>query len=789
MPKLNAYSSQTKTQTVNVLCVEDELPIREAITDLLQMSIDQFEVNVVPAGNGVEGLSCLRELIPDLIISDVSMPKMNGFTFLSELRKEQQWAQIPFIFLTAHGSPDAVRQGREQGIEQFITKPFDPADFVSRIETQLLRALVERDVSEEAFQTIQREVAHILQHEFRTPLTFVMAYFDFLLTSASEGPEPEPEEVTENLDGIMTGDRRLTKLVENLIRTVDLRAGVVTRQIEREAAPIYNLSPLLKQLGEQFKTQAEAVNATLHLSVPDNLPQVYGVEQTICEMLERLVDNALKLFAYKRVGARHVWVSAETTSNKTVRFTVRDNGIGFPHHLRETIFEAFYQYNRKSLEQQGPGVGLTIVKGLVEAHGGYIEARSQSSKGASFIIDLPIYNGDPATALRPLSADIDRKVTILVVEDEPAVLSNIEILLTVASAPYEYDVITATNGKEALAVMQKTVPDIILSDVLMPKLDGYGFLKRVRANPAWLHLPVIFLTAKGAATDESLGRKLGVDDYVTKPYNADYLLNIVETRLLRHFQKKQAELHKFDALRERVLRSINRSILQSLISIRNHTNSVRQMLTVPDIAEHTTDIRHILSQMKADTDKLAQIIDSIMALTDLRSGVAAKSFKKRAQMIESMGSIVNSATETVLASDKYHFSAETAKISLSPTPHMPPIRGEKRTLELAFANLLEFNLLYSSDACLKLSVKENGETIQVCIVVGESLFSAEENESLQTLLSLPDLTTAQVDDSWIPFIIAKEYISIHQATIRFIFDEANETHKFLIDMPTFDPFA
>ena len=195
MPRVRTSTPPPKT--VNVLCVEDELPIREAITDLLQLSISRFDVNVIAAGNGEEGLKQLHYMTPDLIISDVSMPRMDGFQFLSELRKEHQWARIPFIFLTAHGSQEAERMGRKHGIEQFITKPFDPAEFVKRVETQLKRAFEEQDKSNQAFQTIQKEIAHVLQHEFRTPLTFVMAYFDFLLTSTNE--QPDYDEIVEQV--------------------------------------------------------------------------------------------------------------------------------------------------------------------------------------------------------------------------------------------------------------------------------------------------------------------------------------------------------------------------------------------------------------------------------------------------------------------------------------------------------------------------------------------------------------------------------------------------------------
>ena len=100
MPRVRTSTPPPKT--VHILCVEDELPIREAIIDLLQLSISRFDVHVIPASNGSEGLKQLRGKTPDLIISDVSMPKMDGFQFLKELRKEQQWARIPFIFLTAH---------------------------------------------------------------------------------------------------------------------------------------------------------------------------------------------------------------------------------------------------------------------------------------------------------------------------------------------------------------------------------------------------------------------------------------------------------------------------------------------------------------------------------------------------------------------------------------------------------------------------------------------------------------------------------------------------------------
>ena len=100
-------------------------------------------------------------------------------------------------------------------------------------------------------------------------------------------------------------------------------------------------------------------------------------------------------------GVVIVWVSAEATSDDTVRFVIRDNGIGFPHHLRERIFELFYQYNRQMYEQQGPGVGLTLVKGVVEAHGGHIEARSQFGEGATFTLSIPLIYQPPSAPLMP----------------------------------------------------------------------------------------------------------------------------------------------------------------------------------------------------------------------------------------------------------------------------------------------------------------------------------------------------------------------------------------------------
>ncbi|MCA9927193.1 MAG: response regulator, partial [Anaerolineales bacterium] len=197
---------------VTILLVEDDLSMLDGIKDLLEMAPLEAEdmlyhVSVITAYDGFQGLTQAREHSPELIISDIMMPKMTGHEFLHELRQNPDWLQIPFIFLTAKGEKSDYEEGRLKGADLYITKPFDSDAFLEQIKTQLHRSLKLKALQQQHIEDLKKHILQILYHEFRTPLTYVTAYYEML----EDGVDRPAEVVREYLRGIQAGCIRLTR--------------------------------------------------------------------------------------------------------------------------------------------------------------------------------------------------------------------------------------------------------------------------------------------------------------------------------------------------------------------------------------------------------------------------------------------------------------------------------------------------------------------------------------------------------------------------------------------------
>src|SRR5690606_747749 len=178
---LNNKSEMTNTATI--LLVEDDASILDGMGDLLQIFDIGYEVEILKATNGEEGLALMQQHTPDLIISDIMMPRLNGFEFLAKVRENPAWVHIPFVFLTAKGKKQDIMEGRRSGAELYITKPFVSAELLELVKSQLDRTFQLQQVRQQKFGALKRNILQLLNHEFRTPLTYVTAYYDMLADS------------------------------------------------------------------------------------------------------------------------------------------------------------------------------------------------------------------------------------------------------------------------------------------------------------------------------------------------------------------------------------------------------------------------------------------------------------------------------------------------------------------------------------------------------------------------------------------------------------------------------
>ncbi len=361
-----------------ILVVEDNLSLLEGVHDLLEVS----GFRVLAAPGAAPALELLEHNRPDLIISDIMMPGMDGYQFFEEVRLRADLAEVPFIFLTARGGKEEVRRGKEMGVDDYITKPFEEEDLLVAVRSKLLRRREIRQHREEQFAGLKRTILATLSHEFRTPLTYIINYSDML---GKEGADLGSEDFRQFMHGIRRGADRLHRLVLDFMTLVELETGEAETLFQFRRRVIDDLGPWLRTQARAFETTAKSRGLVLGIEVPDTLPPILADEIYLGNAIGRLLDNAVK---FSRTGAGKIWFRAEVHEGR-LRIQVEDQGVGIREEELGSLFQVFHQVDRSRQEQQGTGSGLAICKGIVELHGGRVSARSKLGVGSTFIIELP----------------------------------------------------------------------------------------------------------------------------------------------------------------------------------------------------------------------------------------------------------------------------------------------------------------------------------------------------------------------------------------------------------------
>lgn len=677
----------TALQKASVLLVEDDKAILEGIADLLTLELSKlgYEPDVRMAEHGSAALHLMNEFTPDLIISDIMMPTMGGYAFKEKVQSNPIWVHIPFFFLTARSDKQAISEGHRSGVERYITKPFDTNELIGQVKTQLELNHQRQQWNQEKFDSLKRDFTWMINHELRTPLTYVSAYFELLKDSIAHLDNTGYSE--ESLRGIQSGCLRLIRLVENFIQVIDLRTGEAQQAFQEREQTIDYLSSLLLSTIQAQAPIAAAAAIQLQWYIPDHLPILRGDPDRLTDIMNRLLDNAIKFTRIKDTTNKQITVSAYSSDNQIV-IQIADTGIGFPSFAKDQIFELFYQHNRSHLEQQGSGTGLTIVKGLVELHRGRIEGEGHEGIGATFTLHLPVYHpqnhSTPETTTPPHPK---KPVTILLLEDDPHLLDGLNDVLELPyDHPYAFKIIQATNGREGLKQLEKHKTDLIISDIMMPLMDGYEFYQRVRENPNWLHIPFIFLTARGERRDIYKGHVLGAEDYITKPYDNEDLINRVAARLNRYFEQQKSMQYGIEEWKRVILQLLQPDITNPIISVSSHSQTLTERL---QHVKSEDELKEPLLGIQAGSQQLTRLIENFIALTELKTGETARAYEKFRTTVIELPLLLCEAAQTC------SLEAEEAGIIIN-TPHpepFPPIEGESSLLRRLLAHAIRFGIV------------------------------------------------------------------------------------------------
>lgn len=745
------YNGQMSSRPVTVLLVEDDVDMLDGIVDLLESYPSRYQTQVLKASNGREALNIMAQTTPDVIVSDIMMPEMEGFEFLEQVRQKPEWRHIPFVFLSARGKEGDIRRGRLSEADLYLTKPFSATVLADLVQTQLARSFERQERREQALEQLKKNMMQVLNHEFRTPLTYVTAYYDMLESSLNG------RNYREHLRGIQAGCLRLTMLVGDLVLLVGLRSGSTAEQFQQKATRIDDVNIILQSAIENKQALAKDRRVEIHFEALEAAAAILAEPSLLQIAFERLLDNSIKFSRPLASQTSPIWVQTELINDELhIRF--RDEGLGIPPSMHQQIFDLFVQHNRSLMEQQGTGIGLTIVRGLVELHHGRIELTSEEKKGSTFTVILPVHQDGAAVDRSPQNSHGRVVATVLLVEDELNLLAGLADLLSIHHGRYEIQVLTATNGLEALELMHQTAPDIIVSDIMMPHMDGYQLLKTVRETPQWVHIPFIFVTAKGEKHDQYEGYRLGVEEYVTKPYDTDDMLGLIEKQLDKHFQSQQILRQNFDSLKRNILQLVTPDLLQPLTAVSIHTEKLAHGLEQTHSQEElTTSLREI----QEGGIRLNRLIEDLIILAELQTGETAVSYSWQAQPINNFGLSLLEIRQLFS-----HHQFPYTRVQYNPNQEVAPIFGNNHMLADAVERLLKFMAYQSKKRpnTIVLTSENKVDEVQFVLHSPHPISAEAYNQFLQTLESKEINLMAQPDFAAGLYII-RQYVALHNGRV------------------------
>ncbi len=359
-----------------ILVVEDDETIRKDICLSLRLN----DYIVVEAENGSMALEIALNHTPDLVISDILMPEMDGYTLLKEMQSNEETRTIPFLFLTARTAREDVRNGMTLGADDFITKPFDIDELINSVDTRLRKKENIRTESEVKFEQLRSSISMSLPHEIRTPLNVIMGLSEFLLNNFDKTSQKDAKDMLRN---ICEDSKRLNRFFENYLFYANLEVISQTEgELEKLTNSVTHLADyVIKDVvmhhagntGRTFDVELELAEASIRMSY-DNLSK----------LIFEICDNSFK---FSERGSK-VEINS-IIENEFYSICFKDYGRGMEKEQIRDI-GAYMQFGRRIYEQQGSGLGFEIVKRISELHKGILEIKSEPGSYTEVTVKLPI---------------------------------------------------------------------------------------------------------------------------------------------------------------------------------------------------------------------------------------------------------------------------------------------------------------------------------------------------------------------------------------------------------------
>ena len=437
----------------------------------------------------------------------------------------------------------------------YLGQIFRDAERNKQVAEQKLDFNIEQNLRLKELDNLKTTFFANISHELRTPLTLIIGPIQELL-------QRYPADSL--LPLVQRNTQRLLTLINQLLDISKLEAGQMKVEVSKQ-----NITKYFRTLTSSFTSLAESRNIQFDTISNQQDLEGYIDKDKLDKIITNLLSNAFKFIQKEGIVSARLNYS---TDLKTISIEISDNGIGIHKDKLDKIFDRFFQVDSSQNRKfEGTGIGLALVKELVDVLKGSISVESQELVGTTFTVKLPI---DQATWQNniveavieepdlgaPLGTSVlsgndlkkpakqskepaDQENILLIVDDNADIRSYIRSIFD-----KDYQIIEAVNGKEGILKATERIPDLIISDLMMPEMDGFEFCKRLKSDEKTSHIPIIMLTAKANIESRIEGFELGADEYLIKPFNTNEIVarvkNLILTResLKKYFTKDIIEL-------------------------------------------------------------------------------------------------------------------------------------------------------------------------------------------------------------------------------------------------------
>lgn len=360
----------------NILIIEDDDDIRNDLEKILNMS----GYKTMTCNNGVTGLNYAIQFIPDLIICDIMLPKLDGYEILEKIQKNSDTSHIPFLFLSAKSSNSHVREGMMKGADDYITKPYDIDELLNAVEIRIRKKESIASEYNKKINELKTTVHKNLPHEIRTPVNIILGLTEFLIKNYDK---TEKNDFLEMLNNVYDAGQRLNRLFENYLFYAKLE--LINTSIEEKKKLRKSKTPLvLYHLKDLVNTYLKNSGRLSDLEIDLEDSTVAISEYYLSKLIIEIIDNSIK---FSKPGTP-IKVFTKNEKNFYI-INVTDFGRGMTEEQIENI-DAYVQFERKVYEQQGTGLGLTIVKHIVDIHNGEFTITSQQNFHTTVEVKLPL---------------------------------------------------------------------------------------------------------------------------------------------------------------------------------------------------------------------------------------------------------------------------------------------------------------------------------------------------------------------------------------------------------------